>query len=118
LIKEKLPAGRITLRAWSTLIAISLSIPLGIRKAVQGWHSVLITWDVRRDYRGLCDSRFLFAILLLVLFAGASFGRYSRCRADSVTLDQLSPLGRSTVFISGTSRLPVLASNHLRPLRR
>jgi microcin C transport system permease protein len=70
LIKEKLPVS-ITLGLWMTLLSYLISIPLGIRKAVRdGSRS---TPGPRRHHRRLRHSGFLFAILLMVLFAGGSF---------------------------------------------
>src|SRR3954447_26480196 len=71
LIKEKLPVS-MSLGIWMTLLAYLISIPLGIRKAVSDgsrfdvWTSPLITV-------GYSIPGFLFAILLIILFAGGSF---------------------------------------------
>lgn len=71
LVLEKMPVS-ISLGLWSTLIIYLVSIPLGIRKAVKDgepfdlWTSALI-------FIGYAIPNFLFAILLLILFAG---GRY------------------------------------------
>ena len=68
LIKEKLPVS-ITLGVWMTLLGYGISIPLGIRKAVRAgtrfdaWTSVAITI-------GYAIPGFLFAVLLVVVFAG------------------------------------------------
>lgn len=71
LIKEKLPVS-ISLGLWSTLIIYSLSIPLGIRKAVKDGSSFDI-WTSAAIVIGYAIPSFLFAILLIVLFAGGSF---------------------------------------------
>ncbi|MDR2794126.1 MAG: microcin C ABC transporter permease YejB [Treponema sp.] len=71
LIAEKLPVS-ISLGLWSTLIIYLVSIPLGIRKAVKnGTH--FDTWTSAAVILGNAIPAFLFAILLVVLFAGGSF---------------------------------------------
>ena len=71
LIKEKLPVS-ITLGLWMTILSYAISIPLGISKAVKDgsrfdiWTSVVVII-------GYAIPSFLFAILLIVLFAGGSF---------------------------------------------
>ena len=55
LIKEKLPVS-MSLGIWMTLLTYLISIPLGIRKAVQDG-SQFDTWTSARDHRRLCDSR-------------------------------------------------------------
>ncbi|MDE0113097.1 MAG: microcin ABC transporter permease, partial [Albidovulum sp.] len=71
LILEKMPVS-ITLGLWSTLIAYMVSIPLGIRKAVKDGTS-FDTWTSAAIIVGYAIPGFLFAILLLVLFAGGSY---------------------------------------------
>ncbi len=71
LIKEKLPVS-ITLGVWSTLLAYLISIPLGIRKAVSDGTS-FDTWSSGIIIAAYAIPGFLFAILLLVVFAGGSF---------------------------------------------
>ena len=71
LVLEKMPVS-ITLGLWSTLIAYLVSIPLGIRKAVRDG-SRFDTWTSGVIIVAYAIPGFLFAILLLVLFAG---GRY------------------------------------------
>ncbi|MGR3711187.1 MAG: microcin C ABC transporter permease YejB [Alterinioella nitratireducens] len=71
LVIEKMPVS-ITLGLWSTLAAYLISIPLGIRKAVRDG-SKFDTWTSGLIIVGYAIPGFLFAILLLVLFAG---GRY------------------------------------------
>jgi len=71
LIKEKLPVS-ISLGLWSTLLVYFISIPLGIAKAVRdGSRFDVITSGV--VLVGYAVPGFLFAILLVVLFAGGSF---------------------------------------------
>jgi microcin C transport system permease protein len=71
LIKEKLPVS-ISLGIWMTLLSYLISIPLGIRKAVRdGSH--FDVWTSSVIIVGYAIPGFLFAILLIVLFAGGSF---------------------------------------------
>ena len=71
LIKEKLPVS-ISLGIWMTLLSYLISIPLGIRKAVHdGSHYDV--WTSSVIIIGYAIPGFLFAILLIVLFAGGSF---------------------------------------------
>ncbi len=62
----------ITLGLWSTLIAYLISIPLGIRKAVRNGTS-FDTWTSGAIIVGYAIPAFLFAVLLMVLFAGGSY---------------------------------------------
>ncbi len=71
LIKEKLPVS-ITLGLWMTLLSYAISIPLGIRKAVQDG-SRFDVWTSGVIVVGYAVPGFLVAILLIVLFAGGSF---------------------------------------------
>ena len=71
LVLEKMPVS-ISLGLWSTLIAYLISIPLGIRKAVRDGSS-FDTWTSAMIIVGYAIPGFLFAILLLVLFAGGSY---------------------------------------------
>src|SRR5215469_8636107 len=71
LIKEKLPVS-ISLGIWMTLISYLISIPLGIRKAVtDGSKFDVLTSSI--VIVGYAIPGFLFAVLLIVLFAGGSF---------------------------------------------
>src|SRR5919201_3734189 len=71
LIKEKLPVS-ISLGIWLTLLTYLISIPLGIRKAVMDG-SRFDTWTSAVIIVGYAIPGFLFAILLIILFAGGSF---------------------------------------------
>jgi len=71
LIKEKLPVS-MSLGIWMTLITYLISIPLGIRKAVRDGSRFDI-WTSGVIIIGYAIPGFLFAILLIVLFAGGSF---------------------------------------------
>ncbi|MEF9605423.1 ABC transporter permease subunit, partial [Paracoccus sp. PXZ] len=71
LVLEKMPVS-ITLGLWSTLIAYLISIPLGIRKAVRNG-TPFDTWTSGAIIVGYAIPAFLFAVLLMVLFAGGSY---------------------------------------------
>ncbi len=71
LIGEKLPVS-ISLGLWMTLISYMISIPLGISKAVRDG-SRFDVWTSGVVILGYAIPSFLFAILLIVLFAGGSF---------------------------------------------
>ena len=71
LIKEKLPVS-ISLGLWMTLLTYLISIPLGIRKAVSDGEK-FDTWTSFVLVIGHAIPGFLFAVLLLILFAGSSF---------------------------------------------
>ena len=71
LIIEKIPVS-ITLGLWSTLLAYLISIPLGIRKAVKDG-SKFDTWSSGIIIAAYAVPGFLFAIMLMVLFAGGSY---------------------------------------------
>ena len=71
LILDKMPVS-ISLGFWSTLIIYGISIPLGIRKAL--WHgSRFDVWTSTAVILGNAIPVFLFAVLLIVLFAGGSY---------------------------------------------
>jgi microcin C transport system permease protein len=71
LVKEKLPVS-ISLGIWLTLLTYLISIPLGIRKAVKDG-STFDIWTSGVVIVGYAIPGFLFAILLIILFAGGSF---------------------------------------------
>jgi microcin C transport system permease protein len=71
LILEKMPVS-ISLGLWTTLLTYLISIPLGIRKAVRDG-SKFDVWTSAVVIVGNAIPSFLFAILLIVLFAGGSF---------------------------------------------
>ena len=71
LILEKMPVS-ISLGIWITLLSYAISIPLGIRKAVSDG-SRFDVWTSGVIIVAYAIPSFLFAILLIVLFAGGSF---------------------------------------------
>ncbi len=108
LVLEKMPVS-ITLGLWSTLIAYLISIPLGIRKAVKDG-TPFDTWTSGAIIVGYAIPGFLFAILLLVLFAGGSYFKWFPLRGlTSDNWDQLSMLGKVADYFWHIT-LPVLAS--------
>jgi microcin C transport system permease protein len=93
LVMEKMPVS-ITLGLWTTLIAYAISIPLGIKKAVRDG-SKFDTWTSGAIIVGYAIPGFLFAILLIVLFAGGSYWRIFPLRGlTSTNFDDLSMLGK------------------------
>jgi len=71
LIIEKMPVS-ISLGLWTTLLVYLISIPLGVQKAVRDG-SRFDVWTSAVVLIGYAIPGFLFAILLVVLFAGGSF---------------------------------------------
>lgn len=108
LVIEKLPVS-ITLGLWSTLIAYLVSIPLGIRKAVRDGSS-FDTWTSGLIIVAYAIPGFLFAILLLVLFAGGSYFQWFPLRGlTSDNFEELSAFGKVIDYFWHIT-LPVLAS--------
>jgi len=108
LVLEKMPVS-ISLGLWSTLLAYLISIPLGIRKAVLDG-SRFDTWTSWVIIIAYAIPGFLFAILLLVLFAGGSFLQIFPLRGlTSDYFDQLS-LGEKIVDYFWHITLPIIAS--------
>jgi len=107
LVKEKLPVS-ITLGLWSTLIAYAISIPLGIRKAVKDG-SRFDTWTSAFIIAAYAIPSFLFAIMLLVLFAGGSYYQWFPLRGlTSDNFDDLTAMGKVLDYFWHIT-LPVLA---------
>jgi len=71
LVYEKMPVS-ISLGLWTTILVYLISIPLGIKKAVRDG-SGFDVWTSAVVIIGYAIPGFLFAILLVVLFAGGSF---------------------------------------------
>jgi len=93
LIIEKMPVS-ITIGLWVTLLSYLISIPLGIRKAVKDG-SAFDVWTSGIVIVGYAIPGFLFAILLMVLFAGGSFYDWFPLRGlTSDNFDQLSLGGK------------------------
>jgi microcin C transport system permease protein len=108
LILEKMPVS-ITLGLWTTLIAYMVSIPMGIRKAVSDG-SRFDVWTSGAIIAAYAIPGFLFAILLLVLFAGGSYWRIFPLRGlTSDGWEQMSWAARAGDYIWHIT-LPVIAS--------
>ncbi|CAI8819288.1 putative oligopeptide ABC transporter membrane subunit YejB [Pseudomonas chlororaphis] len=71
LILQKLPTS-LSLGLWATLITYLVSIPLGVRKAIRNG-STFDAWTSSAIVLGYAMPAFLFAILLIVVFAGGSY---------------------------------------------
>ncbi len=98
LIREKLPVS-ITLGLWMTLLSYAISIPLGIRKAVRDGSSFDV-WTSGVVIVGYAIPGFLFAILLIVLFAGGSFFQLFPLRGlTSENWSQLSLFGKAVDYL-------------------
>ena len=107
LVMEKLPVS-FTLGLWSTLIAYIVSIPLGIRKAVRDG-TPFDTWTSGIIIAAYAIPSFLFAVMLLVLFAGGSYWQIFPLRGlTSDNFEQLSLLGKAVDYLWHIT-LPVLA---------
>lgn len=107
LIVEKLPVS-ISLGLWSTLLIYLVSIPLGIRKAIAHgsrfdiWSSSMITI-------GYAIPGFLFAIILIVLFAGGSYWDFFPLRGLASDHAETMPLAERIGDYLWHITLPVLA---------
>ncbi len=89
LVKEKLPVS-MSLGIWMTLLTYLISIPLGIRKATDEG-SRFDLWTSTVIIVGYAIPGFLFAILLIILFAGGSFFDWFPLRGlTSENFDQFS----------------------------
>lgn len=108
LVWQRLPVS-ISLGLWATLISYMISIPLGIRKAVRDG-SKFDTWTSAIIIVAYAIPGFLFAIMLLVLFAGGSYWQIFPLRGlTSANFDELSLLGKIADYAWHIT-LPVLAS--------
>ncbi|MGD2001959.1 MAG: microcin C ABC transporter permease YejB [Paracoccaceae bacterium] len=108
LVLEKMPVS-ISLGLWSTLIAYLVSIPLGIRKAVNDG-TRFDTWTSGVIIMAYAIPGFLFAIILLVLFAGGSYYQIFPLRGlYSDNFAELSLLGKIADYFWHIA-LPVIAS--------
>ncbi|MEO0923961.1 MAG: microcin C ABC transporter permease YejB, partial [Pseudomonadota bacterium] len=93
LVLEKMPVS-ITLGIWTMLLSYLISIPLGIRKAVRDGSS-FDTWTSGIIIAAYAIPAFLFAIMLLVLFAGGSYYQLFPLRGlTSDNWEDLSLIGK------------------------
>lgn len=108
LIKESMPVS-ISLGLWSTLIIYLVSIPLGINKAVRNG-SAFDVWSSTLIIIGYAIPAFLFAILLIVVFAGGSYLDWFPLRGlVSPHFDSLSGFDKVIDYLWHIT-LPVLAT--------
>ena len=122
LILQKLPVS-ISLGLWATLITYLVSIPLGIRKAVRhGSHFDI--WSSTAIIIGYAMPAFLFAMLLVVIFAGGTSLNWFPVRGlVSEDFDQMTLMGKiadyfwhlvlpvSSLVIGGFATLTILTKN-------
>ena len=107
LIIEKMPVS-ISLGLWSTLLMYLVSIPLGIAKAMRHG-STFDVWTSTAIIVGYAIPAFLFAILLIVVFAGGSYFDWFPLRGlTSNNFDELSLWGKVTDYFWHLA-LPVTA---------
>ena len=107
LIKEKLPVS-ISLGLWMMLATYAIAIPLGIRKAVNDGNRFDV-WSSGALVIGYAIPGFLFAVLLIVLFAGGSFFQwFPRKGLTSDNWEQLSLIGKVTDYFWHLT-LPLIA---------
>ena len=107
LVIEKMPVS-ITLGLWSTLLAYLISIPLGIRKAVRdGSRFDIATSGV--VLVGYAIPGFLFAILLVVLFAGGTFLQIFPLRGLVSSGSETWPFWQRALDYAWHMALPTLA---------
>jgi microcin C transport system permease protein len=98
LVIEKLPVS-VSLGLWTTLISYLISIPMGIRKAVRDG-SGFDTWTSGIIIAAYAIPGFLFAVMLMVLFAGGSYWQIFPLRGlTSDNFDQLSLLGKALDYL-------------------
>lgn len=122
LILEKLPVS-LSLGFWATLITYLISIPLGIRKAIRHG-SAFDIWTSTAIIVGYALPAFLFAMFLIVVFAGGSyFSLFPAVGLTSENFDQLSLAGKvvdyfwhlvlpiSALVIGGFATLTILTKN-------
>jgi len=108
LILEKMPVS-ITLGLWSTLIAYLISIPLGVKKAIKDG-SRFDTITSAFIIVAYAIPGFLFAILLLVVFAGGSYFQWFPLRGlTSEGFENMTLLGKSFDYVWHIT-LPVIAA--------
>jgi len=122
LVKEKMPVS-ISLGLWTTLLVYFVSIPLGIAKAVRDG-SRFDVWTSGVVIIGYAIPSFLFAILLIVVFAGGHYLDWFPLRGlTSSHWEELSSLGKiadyfwhlalpvTAMLIGGFAGLTLLTKN-------
>ena len=107
LIKEKLPVS-ISLGLWMMFLTYLISIPLGIRKAVKAGEPFDV-WSSSVLVVAYAVPGFLFAVLLLILFAGSSFVQWFPSRGlTSDNWNQLSLAGKMVDYF-WQLKMPMIA---------
>ena len=107
LVLDKMPVS-ISLGLWTTLLVYLISIPLGIRKAIRDGSRFDI-WTSSVIILGTAIPSFLFAVFLLVIFAGGSYlDWFPLARMTSENWDSLSWPARIVDYFWHLA-LPVLA---------
>ncbi|MCS6890303.1 MAG: microcin C ABC transporter permease YejB [Rhodovarius sp.] len=106
LLVEKLPVS-ISLGLWSTLIIYLVSIPLGIRKAVRDG-SRFDVWTSAAVLVGYAIPGFLFAVLLVVLFAGGTFLQWFPLRGLATPGSEEWPFWQRALDYAWHMTLPTL----------
>jgi microcin C transport system permease protein len=107
LVLEKMPVS-ISLGIWTTLLSYLISIPLGVRKAVRDG-SAFDAWTSGAIIVGYAIPGFLFAIMLLIFFAGGSYYQWFPLRGlTSDGWEQMSLVGKALDYLWHIV-LPVLA---------
>ncbi|NQV99528.1 MAG: microcin C ABC transporter permease YejB [Rhodospirillales bacterium] len=97
LVIDKMPVS-ISLGLWTTLLVYLISIPLGIAKAVRDG-SRFDVWTSGLVIFGNAVPGFLFAILLIILFAGGRYLDWFPLRGlTSPNFDDLSSFGKITDY--------------------
>lgn len=108
LIIEKLPVS-ISLGLWTTLITYLIAVPLGIKKAVHDG-TPFDVWTSTVIIIGYAIPNFLFAILLIVVFAGGTyFDWFPLLGLTSPDFDQMTTWEQIKDYFWHIT-LPVLAS--------
>ncbi len=107
LILEKLPTS-ISLGLWTTLLMYLISIPLGIKKAVSDGTKFDITssWIILIGY---AIPSFLFAILLIILFAGGEYLQWFPLRGLTSEGAELLPWWQQAADYAWHLVLPITA---------
>lgn len=122
LILEKMPVT-LSLGLWATLITYLVSIPLGIRKAVRHGSSFDV-WSSTAIVIGYAMPAFLFAMFLIVVFAGGTSLNWFPVRGlVSENFEELSTAGKiadyfwhlvlpvTSLVIGGFATLTILTKN-------
>ncbi len=108
LIRERMPVS-VSLGLWSTLIIYLVSIPLGIKKAIKHC-SHFDVWSSTVIIVGNAIPVFLFAILLIILFAGGTYLKIFPLRGlVSINFEELNLFQKVLDYFWHIS-LPVIAT--------